>query len=231
MYELSQRPCHITYGAEKAAKWCPCQVWWYLPHLPSHTTGKCWKSAFKWCPYHIWCHISHLLVAQLESAEKCFQMMPISYLLSHVTLTSCTAGKCWKNAFRWCPYHICCHMSHCPVTYMRKSFFIEIHQIPAGFQWIPVCSTRNFWYPTGICGAVWHSAEEAENDQYLEDSDTDESNWAWMIEIWRVGKTSRPQTVAVIQILPVNETLSLMTISVTSMTRLLAFISLIFICL
>ena len=41
---------------------------------------------------------------------------------------------------------------------MRKYFFIEIHQIPAGFQWIPVCSTRNFWYPTRICGAVWHSA-------------------------------------------------------------------------
>ena len=49
-----------------------------------------------------------------------------------------------------------------------------------------------------------------------------------MIEIWRVGKTSRPQTVAVIQILPVNETWSLMRINVASMTRLLAFISLIF---
>jgi hypothetical protein len=26
--------------------------------------------------------------------KKCFQTMPISYLMSHVTLTSCTAGKC-----------------------------------------------------------------------------------------------------------------------------------------
>jgi hypothetical protein len=33
---------------------------------------------------------------------------------------------------------------------VKNYFFIEIHQIPAGFQWIPVCSTWNFWYPTGM---------------------------------------------------------------------------------
>ena len=78
--------------------------------------------------------MSHLLVAQLESAEK--MLSDDAHIIFAVTCHT-DLSHTWKV--------------------MGKYFFIEIHQIPAGFQWIPVCSTRNFWYPTGICGAVRHS--------------------------------------------------------------------------
>ena len=60
MYELSQRPCHVAYGAEKS-----CQMMSMSGMMISATLTQS----------HNW-----------KVVKKCFQMMPISYLMSHVHL-------------------------------------------------------------------------------------------------------------------------------------------------